>query len=64
MLLNQTKASGGSNSPATSDGPKTVPTYGYHATTGEAVLFDLAEGAKLPAGYVDSPAKTKNASKA
>ncbi len=61
MLLNQAKAGGGSNSPATSQGPERVPVYGYHVTTGEAVLFELPTGESLPAGYVDSPAKVKPA---
>lgn len=38
---------------------KLMPTYGYDADTGEAKLFELKEGEKLPAGYVDNPAKSK-----
>ena len=32
--------------------PKTVPTWGYHATE-PARIFDLAEGRRLPAGWHD-----------
>ena len=56
-----TQSSGGSNPPATSDGPKVTPTYGYDAATGEAVLFHLKDGETLPAAFVDSPAKVKPA---
>lgn len=37
--------------------PVGTPTWGYRATDGEAKLFHLENGEKLPADYVDSPAK-------
>lgn len=41
---------------AMSEKPR-VPTWGYNDDGGK--IFDLAEGQKLPAGYVDTPAKVK-----
>jgi hypothetical protein len=41
--------------------PETVPTWGYEIKTGTAKLFDLKPGAKLPAGYADSPDKAQAA---
>ena len=38
-----------------------VPTWGYAVKTGEAQLFHVEPGGKLPSGYVDSPAKCKPA---
>jgi hypothetical protein len=34
-------------------------TWGYDAKTGEGQIFELGKGEKLPAGFVDSPAKVK-----
>ena len=36
-----------------------VPTWGYAVKTGEAQLFHVEPGGKLPSGYVDSPAKAQ-----
>ena len=44
-----------------SEEKKTIPTWLYDATTGEGAIFELAEGEKIPAGFVDSPAKSKAA---
>ena len=38
--------------------PKTVPTWGYHATE-PARIFDIPEGRGLPAGWHDHPDKAK-----
>ena len=48
--------------PATDPIAGRLPAYGYDAVTGEAKLFELEAGEKLPAGYVDSPAKAKPSS--
>jgi len=60
-LINGTEAAVSPPVPAAQ--PAAVPTWGYDAKTGDAKLFELAPGGKLPAGYVDSPdkAKTKDA---
>ena len=60
-LINGTEAA--SPPPVPAAQPATVPTWGYDAKTGDAKLFELAPGAALPKGYVDSPdkANTKDA---